>query len=71
MCYYTGISLAMAHCVEAGLCKDVECRAHVEAFIKDTVDTAVDIIYFMLDMLSGNRTTEASMTVLCPIHTNR
>lgn len=53
--------MALAHCIEAEFCKDVECRDHLQILIKDTVDTAVHIIYYMLDMLSGNHSTEASM----------
>lgn len=42
---------------EAELCKDLQ------TVLCDTVETAVHIITSMMDMLSGNCTTHASMNV--------
>lgn len=65
-----GISLAMAQCVEVTYLdinkveEDLDCWRHLQTVLQDTVDTAVHIITFMLDMLCGKQSTDTSMTIL-------
>ncbi|KAJ7360154.1 hypothetical protein OS493_018142 [Desmophyllum pertusum] len=62
-----GISLAMAQCVEVTYLdinkveEDLDCWRHLQTVLQDTVDTAVHIITFMLDMLCGKQSTDTNI----------
>lgn len=55
----------MAHCVEV-TCLDIskESLSELQTVIQYTVDTAIHIIIFMMDLLSGTNSMDASMTTL-------